>query len=215
MTRIVLKPSPALMEKVRVAFETYGYDALTMVELADACAFTRRSLYNYFINKEDAFRAVLRFQNEQAMTAGLAAGERVRREGGSAVAIFGEILNIRYGDTRRRVNPTPHVIELHAETLRRCHDILIDVAIRFQADLEALVLDLQRARLLRLDPGVSAFEVAQFLADGARGVNQNLPPGPPEELSDRYRGISEAILKGCASLSEAGSRSVARLAQAR
>jgi hypothetical protein len=40
--------------------------------------------------------------------------------------------------------------------------------------------------------------VAQLLADGARGVNQQRPAIPVSQLAERYRNLANAILYGCA-----------------
>jgi hypothetical protein len=45
--------------------------------------------------------------------------------------------------------------------------------------------------------------MAQYLADGARGVNQSLPPRPAVTLAERYRKMSAAVLYGCAEIRSA------------
>ena len=117
-------------------------------------------------------------------------------EGGDALDILSSIINIRYGDTRRIANASPHVIELNAEIFTRCIDIVRDVAIYFEAELAGFIMELRDAGLMRLRPGVSAAQLARALADGARGVNQRLPPVPPRELAVRYRDMSRFVLYG-------------------
>jgi AcrR family transcriptional regulator len=186
------------MLRVRHAFLAHGYDGLSMVTLAQACGFTRRSLYNYFSNKEEAFRAVIRFDNVDFVRTGLAAGESVRRSGGDALDIIAGILDTRYGYARRLLNESPHAIELNAEAFRRCRDIMIETALAFQTELERLLIELQHERLLRLNSDITAKQVAQMLADGGRAVNQALPPVASGDFSVRYRAMCNAILYGCA-----------------
>jgi hypothetical protein len=50
--------------------------------------------------------------------------------------------------------------------------------------------------MLRLRDGVTHADLAQLLADGARGVNQSLPPLPAADLPERYRVMFAAILFG-------------------
>ena len=50
---------------------------------------------------------------------------------------------------------------------------------------------------LRPGRGITARDLAQMLADGARGVNQSLPPLPVDRLPERYRRMFAVILGGC------------------
>jgi len=201
-----MTPSHELMLRVRDAFMAHGYDGMSMVTLAKACGFTRRSLYNYFSNKEEAFRAMIAYGNRDHIRDGLAAGAEVRRRGGSALDVLAEILDVRYGMTRRLVNNSPHSIEMNAEAYRRCRDLMIETALEFQAELERLLLDLQRDGLIRLNGDVSAKQVAQMLADSGRAVNQALPPVENEDFTARYRAMCNAVLYGSASVPAARSK---------
>jgi AcrR family transcriptional regulator len=194
----MLKPSPDLMVHVRQAFLDYGYAGLSMVDLAKACSFTRRSLYNYFNSKDDAFKASITYENAGHVRRGLEAGERVRREGGSALDIFSEIMDVRYGFTRRMLNQSPHTVELNAEAFKRCRDSMITSAIEFQDALAKLLVDLEKDGLLRLTREIHPYRAAQMLADGGRAVNQSLPPPTSEDLAGRYREMCQAVLYGCA-----------------
>jgi hypothetical protein len=49
---------------------------------------------------------------------------------------------------------------------------------------------------MHLRRGVTAKRLAQALANGARGVNQRLPPVAPENLADHYRDMCRYILYG-------------------
>jgi AcrR family transcriptional regulator len=206
MAEKMLKPSLELMLRVRQAFLDYGYSGLNMVTLARGCGFTRRSLYNYFNNKENAFRASIAYDNALFVQNGMDAGEEVRRAGGSALDILSAIMDVRYGFT-------PHIVELNAEAFKLCRDIMIATATEFQGKLESLLLALEKEGKLALSKRFTARQVAQMLADGGRAVNQALPPPTSEELTDRYRQLCEAILFGSASVPEKGARK--RAAKAR
>ena len=112
------------MLQVEQAFMTQGYGALTMRAIAKSCDFSTRALYFYFSSKEETFRAVVRFRNELALTTGFKAGRKRREAGGDALDILSDIINIRYGDTRRMANASPHLIELNAQVFTFCTDIL-------------------------------------------------------------------------------------------
>ncbi|MBR1206542.1 MULTISPECIES: TetR/AcrR family transcriptional regulator [unclassified Bradyrhizobium] len=198
MSKKMIKPGPDLLAQVNQAFLDYGYGGLSMVGLAKVCGFTQRALYYYFSNKEEAFRAVIAWRHVEDVALALEAGRSVRAKGGGALDIFATILDVRYGETRRRLTHSPHTVELNAEAFKRCRDLMIKSAVSFQADLEGLVIDLQAARLLKLNGAFKPAQIAQALADGARAVNQALPPIARGDFSARYRQMCAMVLYGCA-----------------
>lgn len=185
-----------LVSGVERAFFDHGYQHLTMAALADAIDVTRRTVYNYFRSKEEAFRFLIDEANIRAVDAGLAAGRACLHEGKDLVEILATVLDVRYGDNRRRIAGSPHAVEINDQAFRRCRDLMIASAISFQAELAAFVTELQSHRTLRLRREVDADILAQLLADGARGTNQSLPPTSPETLKLRYRAMVGAILYG-------------------
>ncbi|SEB87188.1 TetR/AcrR family transcriptional regulator [Bradyrhizobium erythrophlei] len=198
MSKKMIKPGPDLLAQVNQAFLDYGYSRLSMVGLAKVCGFTQRALYYYFSNKEEAFRAVIAWRHVEDVALALEAGRSVRAKGGGALDIFATILDVRYGETRRRLTRSPHTVELNAEAFRRGRDLMIKSAVSFQANLERLVIDLQAARLLKLNGEFKPAQIAQALADGARAVNQALPPIARDDFSARYRQMCAMVLYGCA-----------------
>jgi len=200
MPKKMIKPGPDLLTQVNQAFLDNGYSGLSMVGLAKVCGFTQRALYYYFSNKEDAFRAMIAFRQAESVKLGLEAGRTIRAKGGNALDILTRILDVRYGDTRRRVMRSPHTVELNAEAFKRCRDLMIKSAISFQADLENVIADLQASRMLKLNRRFTPAQIAQALADGGRAVNQALPPIAREDYSARYRQICEMVLYGCAAM---------------
>jgi hypothetical protein len=66
----------------------------------------------------------VRFRNELALRTGLEAGRKRREAGGDALDILSDIINIRYGDTRRLANASPRLMELNAQVFTFCTDIL-------------------------------------------------------------------------------------------
>lgn len=185
-----------LFERLRQAFLDFGYEQLTMSRLAHLCGMTRRGLYNHFSNKDDAFRHMLCVGNVNATREGMAAGRAVAEAGGSVADIMGEIMNVRYGEARRRLSSSPHALEINDQAFRRAGGIMMEAATVFQQQLTEFLLELQAAGKLRLRPGMDVEELAQLLADGARGVNQARPPVAPEKLSGRYWSMCRAILHG-------------------
>jgi len=191
------KPSNDLMLRVRRAFFDHGYSNLSMIGLAKVCGFTRRSLYHYLSSKEDAFQSLTDFDNRISIEAGFAAAREVKESGGTALDILSKMMDVRYGDLRREVYVSPHAVELNAEVFRRSWQIMVGYAIKFHAQLADFLVELERDGLLKLKDGASPQHVAKLLANGARGINQSLPPYPPDELAPRYREMCEAILYGC------------------
>jgi AcrR family transcriptional regulator len=183
---------------VEQAFLDHGYEQLSMVALAKLCGFTRRALYHHFSNKEEAYRYSLNWRGELNIAAGLAAGHRLLEEGSGVIDIVTETMDVRYGETRRKLSLSPHALELNDQAFRRARDIMVHAAVDFQARLAALLTEMEGRGMLRYKPGTTSETLAQSLCDGARGTNQSLPPIPPDELKIRYRQILGAILFGCA-----------------
>jgi AcrR family transcriptional regulator len=189
-----------LLERVDDAFLRHGYGALSMLGLAKACGLSARALYYYFSNKEKAFRAAVQYSNDVALSAGFAAGQAKWAKGGGALDVLSEILSVRYGTVRRRAKASPHVLELTAEVFTRCNDIVTAVALYFEAELAKVIVELGEARLLTLRADLTPDQAARALANGARGVNQRLPPIGPDNLAKAYREMCRFILYGCADL---------------
>ena len=187
-----------LAVRLRQAFLDHGYEQMTMSGLAELCGFSRRALYHHFSSKEEAFRHWLDFYGRESIAQGLAAGRRMMDEGGSAVDVIVETMNVRYGDARRRLSRSPHALEINDQAFRRCRDIMVGAAVDFQAEVTRMLVEMQARRLIRLKPGTEPTMLAQSLCDGARGTNQSLPPIPIDELHLRYRQIVTAILYGAA-----------------
>lgn len=183
------------LEKV---FYDHGYDQLNMTGLAKACGFTRRALYHHFSNKEDAFRYMLLWRGELNIAAGMAAGRTALEQGGSTIDIITEVMDARYGDTRRSLSLSPHALELNDQAFRRARDIMVEAATDFQTKLAELLTELDRRGLMRFKADTTVEGLAQVLCDGARGTNQSLPAIVPVELKSRYRTIIAAILFGTA-----------------
>ncbi len=193
-----MAPSDDLADRVRQAFLDFGYEQLTMSGIARVCGLTRRGLYHHFSNKEEAFRHFLRVANEQSVRRGMAAGRAALEAGSGAGDILGETMDSRYGDTRRLLATSPHALEINDQAFRRAGDLMIESAVDFHRQLADFLAELAHRGKLALKPGIDVENLAQMLADGARGVNQSRPPVPPDGLAGRYRRMCEAILYGCA-----------------
>lgn len=189
-----------LVSRLERAFLDHGYAHLTMTGLAKAVDVTRRTLYNHFSSKEEAFRFLIENVNAQAVEIGMAAGRAALTDGRDAVEILATILDTRYGNTRRRLATSPHAIEINDQAFRRCRDIMIASALGFQSELARFIVELETRGILLVKPDVGPEALAQLLADGARGTNQSLPPIDPAELHQRYHGMVRALLHGAARL---------------
>ena len=187
-----------MLRKLQLAFFAHGYEQITMIGLAKAADMSRRSLYNYFSSKEEAFRACVRWSNAHDIALGQVAAAEAKEAGASALDILVAYADARYGVTRRELSASPHALEINDQAFRRCRDIMIDAAIAGQERLADILLDLQTAGLVRWRAGYSAAQLAQYCSDAARGVNQTLPPQPATSLHDRYRNMFGALLEGIA-----------------
>ena len=194
----LLNPRDVLLQKLQQAFLAHGYGQITMIGLAKAVEMSRRSLYNYFPNKEEAFRGAIRWGNLHNIALGQMAAADAKAAGAGALEILVAFADARYGQTRRELSASPHAVELNDQAFRRCRDIMIDAAVTSQERLGEILLELQEAGLVRWRQGYSAGHLAQLFSDAARGVNQTLPPRPAVSLRDRYREIFSALLGGVA-----------------
>src|SRR5690349_5443182 len=132
MENVTKAPPPdRLMARLHQAFLDFGYEQPSMVGLAKACDVTRRTLYNHFSSKEEAFRGQLRWRHAMEIAAGLEAGARVLAEGGSVLDIIVAIMDQRYGMTRRDLEKSPHAVELNYTAFRRCRDVMSQSATTF------------------------------------------------------------------------------------
>ena len=204
MTTKKLQPTAGKMLQVEKAFYDHGYGELSMRGLAKACDLSARALYYYFGNKEEAFRASCRFRNGMALNNCFVAARRRWGEGRDALDIVTEIIDIRYGDTRRMANVSLHLVELNAETFKRCNDIVTEFSILFESALAKFIVEIQDAGLLQLRADVAPEQIARALANGARGVNQSLPSAAPDALTALYREMCRFILYGGAEFSARG-----------
>lgn len=194
--RVMMQPSSDMMERVRNAFYAYGFRELSMGGLAAACGYTRRNLYNYFNNKEDAFRALLQHTNAEQGRRGIEAGRALMEQNASALDVITEVLVVRYVTVRQRMSRSPHAIEINTEAFRLCHDIMVRSATVFTNALKSVLVDLEKAGKLQMRAGVTHTQLAQMLGDGVRGINQSLPPIPTASLPGKYRQMCQAILFG-------------------
>jgi AcrR family transcriptional regulator len=185
--------------RAREAFLRHGFEAMTMVTLAKECNLTRRALYYYFSSKEEAFRAMIRLENTEALESGYRAAQKVlEKPRATALDAVAEWIDARYGNTRRNLSTSSFARDINDAAFRVCADVLTEFAKRTNDELARLLRDLQGQKLLRLERTRTAPIVARLLADGARGVNQARPPVSNSALPQRYREISNAILYGCA-----------------
>jgi len=195
-----------LADSLRKAFTERGYEKLTMGEIADYCGFTRRALYHHFSNKEEAFRFSMRYDNERLIAKGLAAARELMWTGADAVDILTEMLDVRYGETRRLIATSPFVLELNDHGFRRGRDVMIWAATEFQKQVAELLAEMAKHGLFKLREGGTYEELAQIICDGARANNQALPPIPIEQLPARYRAMTRALLYGTVDSVDEGAR---------
>jgi AcrR family transcriptional regulator len=208
-TRRLLRPSLELWAKINVAFLNHGYESLSMSALAKACDFSRAALYQYFRSKEEVFRFSTRTVNVVAIEGALAAGERLRQQGHSAIDILAEITCARYALMRLKGSYSPHRVELNSVASRKCGDVLIEVSLLFRDGLAEMLTKLLADGRLKPRHGLTTVEIAQALADGARGVDQSLPAPTAEEFPARHRQMVSAVLYGCFTEKAAGRHKVA------
>jgi AcrR family transcriptional regulator len=187
----------AAMEK---AFIKRGFDAITMIDLAQACGFTRRALYHHHSSKEEAFRDVMLFGNMRGFESAHIATERALAANESAIDVVHALLDTRFGDTRRLVSRSPHAQELNDAVSRLCGDIVNAAAARLHTELAVVLEKLQAQGKMKIETDVTFAELAYMLAAGMRGINQTRPLLKEHEFSPRYREIITAIMRGSAKL---------------
>jgi len=185
-----------LLGKLREAFFSVGYEDMTMLALAPLAGVSRRTLYNHFANKEDAFRFIMRCDGDIAIEQSLKVAYDKLEAGAKPLDIFVALMDTRYAEVRRRLAASRHALEINEKAFRIGRDIQIEHATTFQDEVAVLIGEMHKRDVLTLKRGTSAAELAQMLCDGARGSNQTLPPIPIDKLPDRYRKVLGAILYG-------------------
>ena len=185
-----------LLSRLRDAFFNVGYEAMTMLALAPLAGVSRRTLYNHFANKEDAFRFLMRCDGDMAIEKSLQIAREKLEAGAKPLDIFVALMDARYAEVRRRLAASKHALEINEKAFRIGRDIQIEHATTFQDEVAVLIGEMQKRGVLALKRGTSPADLAQMLCDGARGSNQTLPPIPIEKLPDRYRKVLGAILYG-------------------
>ncbi len=194
----MITPGPDLLNRVKKAFMDRGYQHMTMVALSESCGFTRRSIYNYFANKDEAYRAMFRHYNHEVIDDAWRRASEVRRSGGSVLDIVSSLIDVRYGDVWRLLQPSPHAAELKGTSFALCIDIMIELARDFQGDFEHLIEEFVAEGRLRIKAAFTTAQLVQLLTDSARGINQVYPGADPAGLSQQYRQMCEAVLYGYA-----------------
>jgi AcrR family transcriptional regulator len=185
-----------LLTRLRDAFLGVGYEAMTMLALAPLAGVSRRTLYNHFANKEDAFRFMMRCDGDIAIEHAMKLAREKLEAGAKPLDLFVALMDARYAEIRRRLALSKHALEINEKAFRIGRDIQIEHATTFQDEVAVLIGEMQERGVLTLKRGTSAGDLAQMLCDGARGSNQTLPPIPIEKLPDRYRKVLGAILYG-------------------
>jgi len=185
-----------LLGKLREAFFSVGYEDMTMLALAPLAGVSRRTLYNHFANKEDAFRFIMRCDGDIAIEQSLKVAYDKLEAGAKPLDIFVALMDTRYAEVRRRLAASRHALEINEKAFRIGRDIQIEHATTFQDEVAVLIGEMHKRDVLTLKRGTSAADLAQMLCDGARGSNQTLPPIPIDKLPDRYRKVLGAILYG-------------------
>jgi AcrR family transcriptional regulator len=185
-----------LLTKLRDAFFEVGYEEMTMLALAPLAGVSRRTLYNHFANKEDAFRFIMRCDGDMAIEDSMKVGREKLNAGAKPLDLFVALMDARYAGVRRRLAASKHALEINEKAFRIGRDIQIEHATTFQDEVAVLIGEMQQRGVLSLKRGTSAGDLAQMICDGARGSNQTLPPIPIDKLPDRYRKVIGAILYG-------------------
>ena len=185
-----------LLGKLREAFFSVGYEDMTILALAPLAGVSRRTLYNHFANKEDAFRFIMRCDGDIAIEQSLKVAYDKLEAGAKPLDIFVALMDTRYAEVRRRLAASRHALEINEKAFRIGRDIQIEHATTFQNEVAVLIGEMDKRDVLTLKRGTSAADLAQMLCDGARGSNQTLPPIPIDKLPDRYRKVLGAILYG-------------------
>lgn len=167
-----------------------------MGELAAAANVTRRTLYNHFENKEDAFRYIVRVVVGRSITDSIEAGYGSLEAGKPAVDVLVDVFDLRFAAPRRLGAVSDHLAELRTLAMTRCDDIISELSDEFIGRLGALLSRMSEVGLLRLKPDMPVDVIARSLSDAVRGANYAFPAVAVDELTTRYRNIVTTVLFG-------------------
>ncbi len=202
-TKLKMVSRVDLVPSLLQAFIVHGFDAVTMGELAAAAKVTRRTLYNHFENKEDAFRFIVRTYVSKSIADAIAAGYAGIAAGQSPTEVLVTLFDVRFAAPRRLGAQSAHLAELRNLAITRCDDVISELSIDFIRQLGVLLSLMSERGLLRLKPDIPIEVIARSLADAIRGANYAFPAVPLDELTSRYRDVVTTVLFGFVSQDDA------------
>lgn len=108
------------IEKIRQALLKFGYERLTMTELAAFCGLTRRARYDHFSGKDDAFRAVIQQTGDMSIALGFEAARAILEGGGTPLDVIVTLFDVRSGGPRRDLAAYAHAQDVNDAAFSLC-----------------------------------------------------------------------------------------------
>ena len=192
----------AILGAAFTQFSRYGYRKTSMHDIATTLGISRASLYSYFENKDEIFRAVSISLHEAA----LENAKRCLRAATSDPSVKIEAaLLARHRPFHQSVTESPHGAELHDEYSRLCGDIVVDSFKRFQHMLETTLKSANRKQEIDLKAAsVTASAAAEILNLASAGLKRNAADIATYEA--RISSLVNIFMRGLLSTSKGSSK---------
>jgi AcrR family transcriptional regulator len=164
-----------IVEGASKVFLQYGYRQSTLDEIARQAEVSRPALYQYFDDKADIFREVVRRLNAESLRQ---AREQLANGSSLSDRIAGA-LRAKYAPVIEQVGRSPHSAELFDRNARIAGDLAQDAHAQLEKAIQNELRKAQDAGLIDLkSQSLSALAAARLLDSAAQGIVQHALANP-------------------------------------
>jgi AcrR family transcriptional regulator len=181
-----------VVEGAAKVFLQYGYRRSTLDEIARQAEISRPGLYQYFTDKVDIFRDVVRRLNQAALTEAKArlASDRPLEE-----RIAGA-LQAKYAPVVEQVGRSSHAAELFDRNARIAGDLAQEAHAQLEKAIQGELRKAQDAGVIDLrSRGLSALSAARLLDHATQGIVQHALTAPATWPGELFQ-LVEVIIDG-------------------
>jgi AcrR family transcriptional regulator len=183
-----------ILDGAMKVFLTYGYQRVTMEDIARAAEISRPALYLLFRNKADIYRAIGAALLERSAAS---AEEELAREGSFVERMMAAIERALIG-MMKAIMESPHGAEIldHKNTL--AGDLAAEWRSRLrQTFCKAVLAEAKRSNVDLTARGLTAQSLADLLLDGLEGMKSRVPDaGEQRKAAERLVRVIALALQG-------------------
>jgi AcrR family transcriptional regulator len=180
------------VEGAAKVFLQYGYRRSTLDEIARQAEMSRPGLYQYFTDKVDIFREVVRRLNQAALT-------EARSQLGSDRPLEERIagaLQAKYAPVVERVGRSLHAAELFDRNARIAGDLAQEAHVQLEKAIQSELRKAQDAGFIDLKShGLSALSAARLIDHATQGIVQHALVAPASWPGQLFQ-LIEVLVSG-------------------